>query len=226
MKKKDIIIVGIGEIAEMALDYFTYDSIYNVVAFSAEQKYINNNILLGIPVIAFEKLEEKFPPSSYEAFVAIGYDKLNRGRRKLYLDCKAKGFSLVSYISSKAFVGSNVKIGENCFILEHNVLQRNVRIGNNVTLWSGNHIGHRSVIHENCFFSSHIVISGYCNIGENSFIGVNSCTVDNITVGKDCLIGAGAVILSDTEPGKVYRGNPGQPAHISSYNVYGIKAEV
>lgn len=223
--KKDIFIVGIGEIAEMAQEYFMGDSPYNVVAFSAEQKYIKSTSLLGLPVVAFEEIEGDFPPERYQAFVAVGYDKLNRGRKKLCAACKEKGFSLVSYISSRAFIGSNVAVGENCFILEHNVLQRNVKIGDNITLWSGNHIGHRSIIHDNCFLSSHIAISGYCNIGENTFMGINCCTADHVTVAKDCLIAAGAVVLADTQAGKVYRGNPAQAERISSYSAFGIRPE-
>ncbi len=224
-KKTDIFIVGIGEIAEMSQDYFMVDSPYNVVAFSAEQPYIKTESLLGLPVVVLEEIERDFPPQQYQAFVAVGYDKLNRGRKNLYLACKAKGYSLVSYVSSKAFIGSNVDIGENCLILEHNVLQRNVRIGNNVTLWSGNHVGHRSVIHDNCFLSSHIAISGYCSIGENTFMGINCCTADHVTVSPDCLIAAGAVVLADTQQGKVYRGNPAQAARITSYSAFGIKPE-
>ena len=57
-----------------------------------------------------------------------------------YSEVKKKGFQL-SYISTKAFVGVLPNL-ENCFILENNVIQHGVTIGNNVTLWSGNHIGH------------------------------------------------------------------------------------
>ena len=52
--------------------------------------------------------------------------------------------------------------GDNCFILEDNTVQPFVTIGNNVTLWSGNHIGHDSVIEDDCFISSHVVVSGTC----------------------------------------------------------------
>ena len=57
-----------------------------------------------------------------------------------------------------------------------------VKIGNNVVLWSGNHIGHNTVIRDNCFIASHVVISGFCEIGENCFLGVNSTVINNITI--------------------------------------------
>ncbi|SDE48803.1 acetyltransferase [Sporomusa acidovorans] len=223
--REDIVIVGLGEIAEIAMDYFSYDSPYKVVAFSAESSYIKDNTFLGLPIVELESITDYFSPKTYKIFVAIGYDSLNRGRARLYQKCKEKGYSFVSYISSKAFIGSEVEIGENCFILEHNVVQRKAKIGNDVTLWSGNHIGHRTVIEDHCFFSSHIAISGYCRIGSSCFWGINSCAADHVAIASDCLIGAGTVVLSDTSPGKVYRGNPAKAAHISSYSAFGIKME-
>lgn len=96
------------------------------------------------------------------------------------------------------------EIGENTFILENNVIQPFVKIGNNCILWSGNHVGHHSVIGDHCFISSHVVISGSTSIGSNSFLGVNSTIGDNVMIGEKSLIGAGSVVTSDTEPGSVY----------------------
>lgn len=218
-----IVIVGGGETAEIAYEYFTHASRYEVRAFSVERAFLTKTELLGLPMVPFEELENWYPPHEYGVFVALSYTQLNRPRTRLYKQAKEKGFSLVSYVSPQAFVWRNVEIGENCFLFEHNVLQYHVKVGNNVILWSGNHIGHRSVIHDNCYLSSHVVVSGYCDIGENCFLGVNSCIADHVTVAPDCIIGAGAVVLEDTEPGKVYRGNPATPSHIDSFTIFRVK---
>ena len=77
------------------------------------------------------------------------------------------------------------------FILENNIIQPYVKIGNNVTLWSGNHIGHHSVIKDHCLFPL-VVISGRVTVDEQCFFGVNSTIRDNITIGKKSMIGAGS----------------------------------
>ena len=224
-KTEKIIIVGAGETAEIAYEYFTYDSPYEVVAFSVEKEFLNRQELFGLPVVPFEELENLYDPVEYEVFVAISYTQLNRVRTRLYKEAKRKGFSVVSYVSSKAFVWRNVEIGENCFIFENNVLQYGVKVGNNVIFWSGNHVGHQSVIKDNCFISSHVVISGFCEVGENCFFGVNSCLGDNLKIAKDCIIGAGAVVLRDTEEAKVYVGNPAKPLGKSSFATFNVKEE-
>lgn len=221
-KKKKLVIVGAGETGEIAYEYFTHDSDYEVVAFSVESQYLNVDNLFDLPIVPFENLESYYDPASYEVFVAISYTKLNRVRTNLYQQSKQKGFRIATYISSKAFVWHNAEIGENCFIFENNVIQYKVKIGNNVTLWSGNHIGHRSIVHDNCFISSHVVISGYCEIEENCFFGVNSCLADHIKIDKDNVIGAGAVITRNTEYGKIYTGNPAQPSKATSLRLFKI----
>ncbi|WP_425060464.1 UDP-N-acetylbacillosamine N-acetyltransferase [Sporomusa carbonis] len=223
-KTQKLVIIGAGETAEMAYEYFSYDSDYEVCAFSVEKEFMSETSLGGIPIIPFEDLELYYRPDQFETFVALGYGKLNRSRSRLYTACKEKGYTLAKYISSKAFVWRNVTIGDNCFILENNVLQYQVRIGNNVVLWSGNHIGHRSVIGNNCFLSSHVIISGYCSVGDNCFFGVNSCVGDNVKIAEDCVVGAGAVILNDTELGKIYQGNPAIPARVNSYRVFNVRS--
>ena len=205
-KESKIIIVGEGPFAEIAYEYFTHDTSYEVVAFSAEKDYIKKSTLFNKPVVEFEKIERSYPPEKYKIFVAITYGQLNRLRTRLYKNSKKKGYQVVSYVSSRAFVWKNVEIGENCFIFEDNTIQPFVKIGNNVIFWSGNHIGHHSVIKDNCFISSHVVISGFCEVGENCFFGVNCTLGNNLKIAKDCVIGAGALILKDTEEGKSYRG--------------------
>jgi sugar O-acyltransferase (sialic acid O-acetyltransferase NeuD family) len=137
---------------------------------------------------------------------------------------KRKGFECVSYVSSHAFVWHNVEIGDNCFILENNVVQYGVTLGNDIVLWSGNHIGHRTVIRDHVFISSHVVISGYCEIGEHCFLGVNSSVSDHIKVANDCLVGAGALIHKDTKERMVYAGNPAK-AIGDSFKTFGVDAD-
>lgn len=208
-KHKKIVIVGAGELAMIAYEYFTHDSAYEVFGFAVEQEYLDADRLYDLPIVPFEQISEHFPVAEFEVFVAIPASQLNRLRTRLYHAVKEIGYTCATYISSRAFVWRNVKIGENCFIFENNTVQPFVEIGNNVILWSGNHIGHRSVIEDNCFLSSHVVVSGYCRIGNSSFLGVNSTFNDHITVAPDCIVASGSLVSKSLkEPGRIYYGAP------------------
>lgn len=158
--KKPLVIFGSAEIAQLAHYYFTRDSNYEVAAFTVDSAYMKENLFCGLPVVPFEELIYTHPPDQYDVFVALSYSKLNAIRKEKYLAAKAQGYKLASYISSKATVLNDGHMGENCFILEDNTIQPFVVIGNNITLWSGNHIGHHSTIKDHCFISSHVVVSG------------------------------------------------------------------
>ena len=222
MKEKKLIIVGVGETGQLAYEYFTHDSEYEVISFAVEKEFLSENIFLNFPVISLEEISKIYSPDKFYVFIAISSTKFNRVRTRLYLYCKALGYKVASYVSSKSFVWHNVEIGENCFILEDNTLQPFVKIKNNVTLWSGNHIGHRSVIHDNCFITSHVVVSGFCEIKQNCFIGVNSTIADNITIAEDCLISLGSVIFKNTEPNSIYKGNPAIKHSLSAKTFFSI----
>ena len=211
-----LVVFGMGDIAQLAHYYFSTDSDYQVVAFSVDAAYATQDQLFGLPVVPFEQVTDRFPPHSHEMFVAISYAKLNEVRKSKFLAAKAMGYRLASYISSRATILNQGLIGENCFVLEDNTIQPFAAIGNNVTLWSGNHIGHHSIIRDHCFIASHVVVSGGVEIGESCFVGVNATLRDHIKVGEKCVIGAGALLLADAEPGGVYIGQATERAKVPS----------
>jgi sugar O-acyltransferase (sialic acid O-acetyltransferase NeuD family) len=219
-KDRKLIIVGDSAFAEIAYEYFTHDSDYEVVAFSVESDYLKKTELFGLPVVAFESLVERFNPAEHYVYVATVYTQLNRLRARLSQEAKQKGFKLASYISSRAFVWSNVELGEHCFIFEDNTVQPFVKVGDNVVMWSGNHIGHHSTIRNNCFISSHVVISGFVDVGENCFLGVNATIVNDVTIGKDCWVGPACIIVRDTAAGTFFKPTKSETGRASTLEYF------
>ena len=223
MKSKKVIIIGVGETADLAYNYFMLDSDYDVVAFAVDKEYIQSDNCKLKPVVCIDDMNELYSPRDVEAFVAISSTKLNSVRKRMYDRIKSMGYQMASYISSNAYIGMDVKIGENCFILENNTIQSFVQIGNNVTLWSGNHIGHSSIIHNNCFITSHVVISGFCEIGESCFVGVNSSIANNVKIGEYCLIGLGSIIQKDVDPNSIMKMPYAQKQIIPAKKFFGLE---
>lgn len=220
-----LVIVGDSAIAEIAYEYFTHDSAYEVVAFAVDEAYLTRSSLFGLPVVPFSGVRDQYPPADHSMFIAIGYNQLNRLRARFAREAKEMGYRLASYVSSRAFVWRNVELGEHCFIFEGNVVQPFVRIGRNVVLWSGNHIGHHSVIRDNVFFASHVVLSGFCDVGENCFVGVNATIANNVTIAPDNLLGAGCMILRDTVPNAIYGAKMTAPADKTARQYFKVPEE-
>ena len=201
---KKLVIFGAGDIARLAHHYFAFDSEYENVAFTIDKEFRKDENFLGLPLLDFDEVVEYYPPETHKLFVALSYAKMNKVRAEKYRKAKALGYEMASYVSSRCSFLTETPVGENCFILEDNTIQPFVKIGDNVTLWSGNHIGHDSVIEDHCFITSHVVVSGHVHVHPYCFIGVNATLRNSITIAPETLVGAGAVIMKDTIEKGVY----------------------
>lgn len=203
-----VIIFGVLDTAELAHYYLENDSEHEVVAFSVNREYITEESFRGLPLVAFEDVENIFSPAEYSFFAPMTGRNMNRNREAIYNQVKAKGYQFISYISSYATILDRKVIGDNCFILEDNTIQPFTTVGNNVVMWSGNHIGHHGQIKDHVFFTSHVVMSGHCVIESYSFFGVNSTIRDYMTIAQGTLVGMASAITKDTEEWGIYIGNP------------------
>lgn len=212
----NLLLFGTGKIAEVAYYYITNDSPYKIKAFTVDEKFITRKDMFGLPVIPFEEVENIYPPDEFKMLVAVGYLDLNKFRAAKYSEAKIKGYKLISYVSSRASNFGNVEIGDNCFILENQAIQPCSMIGNNVTIWSGNHIGHHSSIGDHCFLTSQIVVSGNTIIEPYCFIGVNVSIGHGIVIGRESIIGAGSLITKSTKEKSVYIAKNTEPYALNS----------
>lgn len=208
MKDKKLIIFGAGILGHLAFEYFSKDSDYTIECFTVQSNFLKEKTFCGIPVVPFEDIEKNYSPSKYDMYVALGWYRLNYNRLEFYKKAKEKGYKLASYISSRAFIWSDVTVGDNCFIMEDCVLQPKVKIGNNVTLWSACCVEHFSEIQDNVTLVSRVAVAGNTQIKENCFVGVNASIGDNLIIEKDNFIAMGSVIRKSTIENSIYEGNP------------------
>jgi sugar O-acyltransferase (sialic acid O-acetyltransferase NeuD family) len=211
-----VVVFGTGQWAELAHFYLTHDSPHEVVAFTVDREYLTAETFAGLPVVPYDEVERHYPPGRFSMFIPMSFKKMNHIRAQKYDDAVAKGYALVSYVSSKATTFPGFVCGANCFILEDNTIQPFVTIGNDVVMWSGNHIGHHSTIKDHVTITSHVVISGCCTIESFCFFGVNATIRDETHVARDTLVGMGSVIARDTKEFELYQAAATDPARIRS----------
>lgn len=201
MDKSKVIIFGLGRFAEYASYVISHDTNYKVYGFCVDKKYVPKNVtkFAGLQIFDFEDLEQKLPPSEYRLFIAVGNNYL---RERIFNASKDKGYSFISYISSKAVIWKDLKYGENVFLSEDTGIQPFVSIGDN-TIIIGSKIGHHSIIGQNVLLSI-CYLAGNVKVGDNSFLGLNSAVQQNTIIGQNNIIGMGCIIEKDTNDGEVY----------------------
>tara|TARA_B100001093_G_scaffold204614_1_gene196729 strand:- start:15403 stop:16086 length:684 start_codon:yes stop_codon:yes gene_type:complete len=214
--KKKLIIFGTGGAAKLAYEKISAKNDIEIEGFLEFKKYYKNNSFLGKKVYKFENISKAFI-KKYLLFYLKGYDELNKIREENFNLFKKKNFKFYSYICTKPPKENNVKIGDNCFILENQSLCSNVVIEDNVVIWSNNHIGDRTKISRHSWISSSISIGGDVKIGKNTFIGLNATICNSLRVGKNNFIGSNAHIAKDTKNDEVYIVKPTKKLEINSF---------
>jgi acetyltransferase-like isoleucine patch superfamily enzyme len=157
----DVVIFGIGDYAEQAHYYLSTDSPHRVVGFSVTSEWRKESRFHDLPLVPFEEIDKAFPPSEVSFFLPMSGRRMNRDRERFYKEAKSKGYSLISYVSSRAILCDN-KIGENCFIFEGANLQPFAEVGDDSIVWCQTHVGHHSLIGDHVFISAGVTVSGRC----------------------------------------------------------------
>jgi len=214
--KKPLIIFGTGKIADVIYYYAKTECGFDVTAFCVDNDYKTQETFNGLPVYAFEDIEQRFSPDGYDMFVAVGYHDLNRVRETKCSAALAKGYHLVSIISPLCQLPSNTSTGWNCFIMPPAIVHPCVQIGNNVFIWSGAMVAHHSTIEDNCWLTSCANVSGNVKLGANTFMAVNATIGHSVNIGKNCFLGANTLVTKNLDDDKVVIAESSKPIRLTS----------
>jgi len=212
---KKVIIFGVGNFAKLVFSYLK-NSQHEVVGFTVNERVLNEKEFLDLPVVPFENINTIYPSENFSLFIAMGHTNMNKNRAKIFNEAKKMGYELLSYVHPTSTIGEAVKMGENCLILENNVIQPFVSIGDDVIIWSNNVISHDTTIKDHCFIIHQAVISGHVTIEPYCIIAANSTIRNRVTIAKECVIGMGTLIMKNTKEKGVYAVDSSQRLPVTS----------
>lgn len=152
----------------------------------------------GIPVVAFETLNELYGEGKFEVLVSVGYHKMNENREKVFRACDECGYAVASFIHSTATLHCEA-IGRGNIVMENVKLHYFTRLGEGNIIIADTALGHESSIGDFCFIAG-ATTGGLVEIGSYSFIGMKSVVCDHIRIAHHTLVGAGVVVAQDTKP--------------------------
>lgn len=201
------IIIGAGKYGEVYLSYLK-DAGVDIVGFlddnpDEQGKYIDGVKVLG-PIDLLRELKETMAVEA--VYCPLGNNRL---RVKFLTMAKRLGYHTPSYIHPSVILSDDIKIGEGVYILldtaimPHTVIEDFVMISMGVKLAHHNLLKTGTFLSTGCNFGASIVAEPYtyCGIGSTIMTGLHS-------LGKDCLVGAGAVVIRDVPDGAVVAGVP------------------
>lgn len=212
---KKVVIFGVGNFSKLVFTYLKNSS-HEVVGFTVSNHLLKENTFFNLPVIPFEKIKEEFPPENFCLFIAMGHTNNNKNRARIFDECKKLGYELLTYVHPTSIIGEDVKLGENCLILENNVIQPFVTLEDDVIIWSNNVVSHDVLIKEHCFIIHNVVVSGFVTIEPYCILAANSTIRNRVTIAKECIIGMNALIMKNTVEKGVYAVDSSQRLPLTS----------
>lgn len=207
---KPLLIFGLGELPDQAHYYFSQHAGRRVDAFTVDAAYATADQFAGLPVLAFDEAQRRFPPATHDLFVAVGYSQRNQGRQRVVELARALGYVLPSFVHESAVVARNVTLGMNCMVRELAAVSPFARLGDGVIIGMQVGVSHHVSIGSHAWLSAGCVVCGNAAIGERCFIGANATVSSKVSVGPGCIIGAGALVMSDCAADGVYPATPTQ----------------
>jgi sugar O-acyltransferase (sialic acid O-acetyltransferase NeuD family) len=211
-----VILFGTGRGADVAFRFLRRDSDHEVCGFSTERRYMERDTFHDLPVVAFEDVARRFPPDQYKMLILLGYQRMNGLRAEKYLAAKAKGYEFISYVNSQFYRAEDLQIGENCFILDNQSISLDVKVGNNVVMWSSNHVGDLSTIGDHSWLASHVTVAADVTVRPYCFLGIGATIGNKLTLGQRTLVGANALVASNTEENSVHVAAASDPVDLDS----------
>jgi len=185
---------------------YKYEKLVEVVAFTTDPQYINSTTFCDLPLISTEDIQNVFPPNEYDMSIILSYTN-TRYRKQTYNTAKSKKYNLINYISPRATLLSEIQ-GDNNIIMGGVYMGPFGSMGSNNIIRHNVYIGHNYSINSHNYIAPSCNIGGYVSMGELCFLGIGSTVKERIKISDETLLGAGAVLLKDTEPYSVYVGNP------------------
>ena len=197
---------GLGkEILELAKIINSKENRWDEIIFIIDG--VGGNIVNGVNVYSYEKVITKYK-DNIEISLGIGEPA---SRERLFKKIRNDGLKVTTlvhpdvYIPETTTIGNGVTIQQGCFV------SCNVSIGDYVFVQPHASIGHDNNLHEGAIISSGVYLSGHTNVGRYTYIGVGSCTKQDINIGEYSIIGMGSMVQRDIPDGVIAMGNPARP---------------
>lgn len=100
-------------------------------------------------------------------------------------------------ISRNAICSDTSIIGEGTVVCAGCILTTDVKLGRFVICNPGAIISHDSVMEDYVTINAGVRISGNVTVRNSVYMGVNSCTIQGVTIGERAIIGAGATVIDN-----------------------------
>jgi len=212
IKPKSIAIFGAGGFGrevKTIIDKINIETAntYNFVGFY-DDGIEKGAIINGFPILGGIR-ELNQVDDELALIVSIGDPKI----KKIVLDkITNSNITFPSIIHPNASISKDeVKIGKGCIICEGTIITCNIEIKDFVILNLMCTVGHDTIIDDYCAFMPSVNISGEVKINQGVYVGTGAKIINLLEIGKNTIVGAGAVVSKSLPENCTAVGIPAKP---------------
>jgi sugar O-acyltransferase (sialic acid O-acetyltransferase NeuD family) len=205
---KNILIFGASGHAKVIIDIVEKQHVFHIVGLIDTYKKIGTKLddyeILGT--------EEDLPKivSTYKIFggiIAIG-DNFSRMKISERISEIIPDFQFVTAIHPKAIISKKVMIGDGSVIMAGAIVNSNSAIGTHAILNTKCAVDHDCKIGDFASIAPGVTLGGGVEINIGSAISLGANVIENISIGKHTVVGAGALVLKSIGAHEIAYGVP------------------
>jgi len=204
----DLIIYGTGKLGQMVYFLLKNEAKYNIVCFTADEKYCTEKTFLSLPLIPFDSIEENYPKEQYKMITVVGGFGGTRIRKEMFDKAKAKGYFHVNYIHPSVVNEGDIEMGENNIIFPYCILGFSGKMADNNIIREKVYLGHDFEMGSHNFIGVGCNIGGESKVGDLTYLAMNTTLTNNICIGDESFVGIGSLVLKNTDSYSKYYGRP------------------
>jgi sugar O-acyltransferase (sialic acid O-acetyltransferase NeuD family) len=202
MNHEKLLIVGAGGHGKVVCDIARLLGQWKSISFLDDDKTKNNST--GMDIIGgFDEVQKYI--GTHDIIIAFG----NNAKRKEYFNIAEKlGASIPSLIHPKTTLAENVIIGAGTVIVAGVIINTHSKIGKGCIINTASSVGHDNKIDDFVHIASGSTLAGTVHVKTGSWLGLACIISNNISITNDCVIAAGAVVVSNITQKGTYAGVP------------------
>jgi sugar O-acyltransferase (sialic acid O-acetyltransferase NeuD family) len=179
---------------------------------NCEYIFIDDGDMNGPSVVSFDAFRA-MSNERKQVVVAIADANL---RQRLADKCAENGMEMINVIAPNSLMFDRVDIGEGSILCGFTHLTSNIRIGRSFHANIYSYVGHDCVIGDFVTFAPAVKCNGNVHIEDHAYIGTGAILRQGrpgqpLRIGRGAVVGMGAVVTKDVEPGTTVIGNPARP---------------
>jgi len=207
---KEVIIlggIGNGSVIADAISHakVNYGMDVSVIGF-LNDRVEKGELIAGYPVLGKLSDYREFP----EVFFINSIYRIDGQEKRidLFMKLKIPESSLLTFIHPQAYVAPSARIGTGAVIMPNVSVSSEAVIGKCTLIMAGATVGHNTTIGEFCHLAAQACTGSFVKICTGCHVGLNATIRENVAMAEYSALGMGSVLLTDTNPGEIWVGNP------------------